>query len=48
MEKMTTKLRRLLKEKDYLVAPCAYDALSARECRPVRVRGLRAPQRLFL
>ena len=26
MEKMTTKLRRLLKEKDYLVAPCAYDA----------------------
>lgn len=30
MEKMTTKLRRLLKENKYLIAPCAYDALSAR------------------
>ena len=29
-ERMTTKLRRLLAENDYLVAPCAYDALSAR------------------
>ena len=37
MEKMTTKLRRLLKEKDYLVAPCAYDALSARA---IEVAGL--------
>ena len=27
---MTTKLRRLLKEKDYLMAPCAYDALTAK------------------
>lgn len=30
MERMTTKLRRLLEENDYLVAPCAYDALSAK------------------
>ena len=29
-ERMTTKLRRLLKEKDYLMAPCAYDALTAK------------------
>lgn len=29
-ERMTTKLRHLLAENDYLVAPCAYDALSAR------------------
>ncbi len=29
MERMTTRLRRLLAENDYLVAPGAYDALSA-------------------
>lgn len=29
-ERMTTKLRRLLKENDYLMAPCAYDALTAK------------------
>ncbi len=29
-EKMTTKLRKLLADNKYLVAPCAYDALSAR------------------
>lgn len=30
MGKQKQKLRQLLKEKDYLIAPCAYDALSAR------------------
>ena len=30
MGKQSTKLRQLLKENDYLVAPCAYDALSAK------------------
>ena len=30
MERQTTKLRKLLKENEFLVAPCAYDALSAR------------------
>lgn len=29
MERQTTKLRKLLKDNSYLVAPCAYDALSA-------------------
>ncbi len=30
MVRQTTKLRELLATNDYLVAPCAYDALSAR------------------
>lgn len=30
MGKQSTKLRQLLKDNDYLVAPCAYDALSAK------------------
>ena len=30
MEKQSTKLRKLLKDNAYLVAPCAYDALSAK------------------
>jgi 2-methylisocitrate lyase-like PEP mutase family enzyme len=30
MERMTTRLRHLLAENDYLMAPCAFDALSAR------------------
>ena len=34
---MTTKLRRLLKEKDYLMAPCAYDALTAKMYRSIRL-----------
>ena len=30
MGKQSKKIRRLLAENDYLIAPCAYDALSAR------------------